>query len=93
MTKKQEKPRNAGEAIYFAALEARQFSENLQPLLQLLEESPSEGGPGPLDQMTGLLTTIVTILAKHGEILNRLEITSMRPSSSSELVEMTASGS
>jgi len=67
------KPRNPGEAIYYAALDARQFSENLQPLLKLLETEETGDGPGPLDEMTGLLSAMITILSRHGESLSRIE--------------------
>jgi hypothetical protein len=66
-----EKAQNPGEAIYQEARCARETSQELLPLLKLLEADPKEG-PSPLDELKGLLTAIVQILAKHGDILTRL---------------------
>lgn len=93
MTDQHRKPRSPGEAIYLAALDARQYSENLQPLLTLLDQGQSEDEPGPLDEMKGLLSAILTILARHSEILARLDDASPRLSPSSPSIETVPSGS
>ena len=66
------KPKNAGEAIYFATLDAREFSENLQPLLQLLDD-PENQGPSPIDEIKGVLAAMIEILAHQNQTLARIE--------------------
>ena len=91
MTQQRGKPKNAGEAIYFAALDAREFAENLQPLLQLLDEPESEG-QSPLDQIKGLLSAIVTILSDQNDTLARIEAVLSSEPLSSASAETTSSG-
>lgn len=87
MTQQRGKPKNAGEAIYFAALDARQFSENLQPLLQLLEESE---GSSPIDELKGILTAIIEILAQQNKELAHIKNVCERMSPSPDSAEPTS---
>ncbi|WP_316232942.1 hypothetical protein [Bradyrhizobium sp. SZCCHNPS2010] len=80
-----------GEAIYQEARCARETSQELLPLLQLLQESPDDG-PGPLDELKGLLTVIVQILAHHTEVLDRLDAALSTEPSSPKSEEMLTSG-
>lgn len=83
------KPKNAGEAIYFATLDAREFSENLQPLLQLLDETGSEG-PSPIDELKGILTAVIEILAHQNQTLARIETMCAKISPSLDSAEPTS---
>ena len=67
--------KNPGEAIFFEARCARQTSQELLPLLKLLQEDDGET-QSPLDELKGLLTAIIEILGHHNEILRRLDIDS-----------------
>ena len=59
------------EEILKQATGARQNSENLLPLLKLLEEP--EGETSPIDELKALLSAIVEILGHHTAALQRLE--------------------
>jgi hypothetical protein len=59
------------EEILKEATGARQNSEQLLPLLDLLKEQ--EGETSPLDELKGLLSGIIEILAHQNEALARLE--------------------
>lgn len=50
---------------------ARQNTEKLLPLLDLLDEAPGE--TSPIDELKGLLAGIVEILGHHTATLQRLE--------------------
>lgn len=50
---------------------ARQNSQQLLPLLNLLDETPGE--TSPLDELKGLLQAIIEILGHHTAALQRLE--------------------
>lgn len=57
--------------ILIEAKGARQTSERLSPLLDLLKEQ--DGGSGPLDKLKGLLRAILQILSHHQAALHRIE--------------------
>jgi len=50
---------------------ARKNSEQLLPLLQLLEETQSD--TGPLDELKGILSAILDVLADQTRTLARIE--------------------
>jgi hypothetical protein len=68
-----EKAQNPGEAIFHEARCARQTSQELLPLLKLLQEDDGET-QSPLDEIKSLLTAIVEILGHQNEILKRLDV-------------------
>jgi len=72
MTDKPAKPRSPGEAIYMEARGARTASEQLLPLLALLQEDETETG-GPLDELKAILTAILDGLRYQNGILERLD--------------------
>lgn len=84
-----EKAQNPGEAIFFEARCARQTSQELLPLLKLLEEDNGET-QSPLDELKGLLTAIIEILSNQNEILRRLDIGSGSAAPSSSLTPSTS---
>jgi len=59
------------EEILKEATGARQNSEQLLPLLDLLKEP--EGETSPIDELKALLSAIVEILGHHTQTLARLE--------------------
>jgi len=59
------------EEILKQATGARQNSEDLLPLLKLLEEP--DGETSPIDELKSLLSTIIEILGHHTNALQRLE--------------------
>ena len=59
------------EEILKQATGARTNSEQLLPLLKLLEEA--EGETSPIDELKALLSAIVEILGHHTATLQRLE--------------------
>lgn len=63
--------RNPAEAIFKEARGAHQTSQQLLPLLSLLEDP--EGTGGSLDEIKGLLTEIVEILYGHSQRLDELK--------------------
>jgi hypothetical protein len=67
--------KNPGEAIFNEARCARQTSQELLPLLTLLQDDGGET-QSPLDELKGLLTAIIEILGHQNEILTRLDIAS-----------------
>lgn len=70
MTDVPDRPKSAGEAIFREARSARQTSEQLLPLLSLLEEPE---GSGSLKHILDLLTTIVAILGQHSQRLDEIK--------------------
>lgn len=62
-------PTNVGQAIFREARSARQTSEQLLPLLSLLEEPEGSGG---LTQILELLSTMVAILGQHTASLDAI---------------------
>lgn len=78
------KAQKPGEAIFHEAGYARQTSQELLPLLKLLQDDGET--TSPLDEIKGLLTAIVEILGHQNEILKRLDVgsRSMPRSSNSE---------
>jgi len=65
-----DRPRSPQEAIYQEARGARRTSQQLLPLLSLLE--PSDGS-APLDELKALLSDIVRILGEHSRTLDELK--------------------
>lgn len=65
-----QQPKTPGEAIFREARGARQTSEQLLPLLSLLEEPE---GAGSLTQILELLSTIVAILGQHSQSLEDIK--------------------
>lgn len=74
----------SGEAIFFEARCARQTSQELLPLLKLLQNEDSET-QSPLDEIKSLLTAIVEILGHQNTILKRLDVGSGNVPRSSSL--------
>ncbi|WP_234822213.1 hypothetical protein [Rhodopseudomonas palustris] len=63
------------EEILSEARGARETSERLLPLLELLNDPEGEGRP--IDELKALLTAIVEILGHHTRVLQRLESASV----------------
>lgn len=86
MTDKPRKPRSPQEAIYMEARGARKTSEQLLPLLTLLQEDENETG-GPLDELKAVLTAILDGLRHQNGILERLDaaFANAQPSLSSDV--------
>lgn len=70
MTDVQPSSRSPGEAIYREAKAAHETGKSLLPLLALLEEPE---GPSSLDDIKGLLSTIVSILGQHSKSLAEIQ--------------------
>ena len=88
MTDKTRKPRSPGEAIYMEARGARKTSEQLLPLLTLLQEDEDENETGgPLDELKAVLTAILDGLRHQNGILERLDVgfANAQPSLSSDV--------
>ena len=62
---------NPAKLIYQEARGAHQTSQQLLPLLGLLEEPE---GAGSLDEIKALLSTIVAILGQHSQTLSEIRI-------------------
>ena len=90
MTDKTRKPRSPGEAIYLEARGARTTSEQLLPLLALLQEDENETD-GPLDELKAILTAILDGLRHQSKILERLDVAfaSAQPSPGSSVSTST----
>lgn len=88
MTEKQRKPRSPGEAIYMEARGGRTTSEQLLPLLALLQEDETGG---PLDELKAILTAILDGLRYQNGILERLDVAfaTAQPSSPSSVSTST----
>lgn len=62
---------NPARLIYQEAKGAHETSQQLLPLLTLLDESE---GSGALDEIKALLSTIVVILGQHSQALSEIRI-------------------
>jgi hypothetical protein len=81
--------KNPGEAIFNEARCARLTSQELLPLLKLLQDEDSET-QSPQDELKRLLTTIVEILGHQNEVLRRLDVGSGSVPRSSSLKPSTS---
>ena len=88
MSEQPRKPRNRAEAIFFEARDAKEYSRTLQPLLQLLDDQSD--GPSPIDELKGILTAVIEILAHQNQALARIETMCAKISTPPDSAERTS---